>query len=419
VEIHTVERRVAKMRGGMLLLLATGVAADTCALLCGSNNFCAPHTICGSSCNSDGDCGKTGCTMCDVGDKVCRPPRPPSACNFSSIPEMQVLEDYKHLNGLPKVEDCQAECCKDDMCSAVTWTDSQWGSWCYLHNHTTKQAKNNVTTVYIRQNPPFPPEENSTDCTRCDLLDGQCSQGYGCGCPCLVDTDCNNHGAMSSCAKCVGAMGNQMGLCGGGPAAKSDACFAPYPGEPHKNCSTMMDLVFLLDGSGSIAPSDWVLVKRFTMQIGLNFSSAPALMSYGVVQFADDAVSFLNVTASNSSFQLAMNTLPQFASSTNTGAGLQGVADMFAKHGRSGAYRVVVLITDGNWNTGPDPVPIAQQLMTDGAHIYTIAVGSASVSNVQKLTSLPLDHYYFNVTTEAQLPVILHNVVNNMCARTS
>eukprot|EP00756_Hemistasia_phaeocysticola_P014708 Hpha_TRINITY_DN15353_c0_g7::TRINITY_DN15353_c0_g7_i1::g.87756::m.87756 len=404
------------MRQGVLLLLAVGVAADTCANFCGNNNDCKEKHYCGMGCSSDKDCDKTGCTTCDVGDRTCRPPRPPTDCKFTNITETQIFADYKMFNTLAALDDCQAECCKDDVCSAVTWTKNAWGTLCYLHNHTDHQAKNNVTTVYIRQNPPNPPLDN-TNCTRCDLLDGQCSEGYGCGCPCAVDTDCNNHGATATCAKCVGATSQQDGLCGGAPAAKADACFPPYPGEPHKNCSAMMDLVFLLDGSGSISPSDWVLVKRFTMQIGLNFSSAPALMNYGIIQFSDDAVSFLNLTAGNSSFQLAMNTLPQFARSTNTGSGMQAVADMFSTQGRGGAYRVVVLITDGLWNNGPDPVPIAQQLIKDGAHIYSIAVGSASISNVQKLTSLPLENYYFNVTDESQLPVILHHVVNNMCAR--
>jgi len=298
----------------------------------------------------------------------------------------------------------------------VTWTKQSWGSLCYLHNHTDKQAPNNVTAVYIRTNPPNPPDDN-TNCSRCDLGSGLCSEGFVHGCPCAVNTDCNNHASNSTWSKCIGATAVQVGMCGGGPAAKAEQCFSPFPGEPHKNCSSMMDLVFLLDGSGSIEPSDWVLLKKFTLQIGLNFSSAPVLMNYGIIQFASQAATFLNLTGGNSSFQLAMNTMSEFQQSTNTGAGLQAVADMFSTQARPGAYRVVVLITDGLWNTGPDPVAIAKQLMTDGAHIYTIAVGGASIQNVQKLTSLPLDHYYFNVTTESQLPVILHEVVDNMCAR--
>lgn len=395
---------------------------STCAFLCGNNNMCVAKHFCGTGCYKDTDCAppnatEGSCSECDPVSRECRPPRDPTACdestNFTQVPSMQIMEDYASFDGLPDVQSCLAKCCPSDLCAAVTWIQASWGTLCYLHNHTTKQAPNPNTTVYIR-NSVFPPDDN-TRCPRCDLLDGECSAGFGCGCPCSDDTDCDNQ--SPTCNQCLGRSDTGLGSCGGGVTPPADKCIPPFPGQPHKNCSDNFDLLFLLDGSGSITPPDWVLIKKFTLNIGLNFSSAPALMNYGVIQFADYASTFLHLTPGNSSFQLVMNTMWKFDTSTNTGEGLQFVQYEFNNNSRPAAYKTLVIITDGEWNTGPEPIPIADQLKLNGTHIYTVAVGEANTKNVQSLASLPLSNYYFNVTTESELPIILHNIINNMCAR--
>ena len=407
----------------LLGITATLALTDTCAELCGNNNGCSQKHYCGMGCNSDKDCDQginssNVCSRCDLGARMCRMLRPPTPCassGFTTVPAMQIMQDYASFTGLADLPTCLSKCCPDDFCSAVTWVQASWGTLCYLHNHTTNQVPNPNTTVYLRMDPPFPPDSD-THCPRCDLMDGQCSQGYGLGCPCSTDTDCNNHGTAAG-SKCVNRTTTALGMCGGGPASPAEKCIPPYPGQPHINCSDQLDLLFLLDGSGSITPPDWVLIKQFTMNIGLNFSSAPALMTYGVIQFADSASTFLDLTPGNSSFQLVMNTMWKFDTSTNTGQGMQLVTDQFNKNSRPGAYKVVVLITDGMWNTGPDPIPIAKALQNNGTHIYGVAVGGADVQNVQALCSAPLSNYYFNVTSESELPGILHSIIDNMCAR--
>ncbi len=53
----------------------------------------------------------------------------------------------------------------------------------------------------------------------------------------------------------------------------------------------------------------------------------------------------------------------------------------------------------------------------NGTHIFTVAVGDAATKNVQALASLPLSKYYYNVSNEAFLPLILHKMVLSMCHR--
>ena len=76
-----------------------------------------------------------------------------------------------------------------------------------------------------------------------------------------------------------------------------------------------------------------------------------------------------------------------------------------------------VLLTDGEWNTGGDPTPVAARMKKNGTHIFTVAVGDAATKNVQALASLPLSKYYYNVSNEAFLPLILHKMVLSLCYR--
>ena len=96
--------------------------------------------------------------------------------------------------------------------------------------------------------------------------------------------------------------------------------------------------------------------------------------------------------------------LPQFQSSTNTFAGMSAVEAEFNQHARPGSFKAMVILTDGEWNTGGDPIAVATRMKKNGTHIFTVAVGDAATANVQSLSSLPLDKYYYIVSNEAFLP---------------
>ena len=89
----------------------------------------------------------------------------------------------------------------------------------------------------------------------------------------------------------------------------------------------------------------------------------------------------------------------------------------FLANGRPGAFKALVILTDGEWNMGPSPLNETDVMKKEGVHIFTVAVGAASTPNVQALASKPLSKYYFNVTTELELPSILHKMVGAMCTR--
>ncbi len=86
---------------------------------------------------------------------------------------------------------------------------------------------------------------------------------------------------------------------------------------------------------------------------------------------------------------------------------------------------VIVLLTDGENNSSPDPLEAAQTAANQGVRIYTIGIGSAagSILHIEGLTirsrlNEPLlqqiaqitDGTYYNATTEQELQAIYHNL---------
>jgi hypothetical protein len=175
--------------------------------------------------------------------------------------------------------------------------------------------------------------------------------------------------------------------------------------------------MLLLDGSASIEHSAWLKILQFTANIGLNFTTGHDFMKYGIVQFSGQADVFMPLLADNATFMSTVQMIPQFEESTNTSGGVAVVEQEFKKNARPGAFKVMVILTDGMWNTGGSPLNITARMKKEGIHIFTVAVGDANNANVKSLASLPLSKYFYNVTTENELPLILHKMIYHMCDR--
>ena len=287
-------------------------------------------------------------------------------------------------------------------------------------------------------------------CGKCNFLFNKCDAGYKCGCSCTENNDCNNGEMDLSCSLCVDKDQSGYGrcrskYCGQKCTKDSDCadaqscnhcsttshtctpkivpdpipgnCVLPFPGHPHKNCSTKLDLLLLLDGSASIGASAWKKILHFTAGIGLNFTTGEKFMNYGVVEFSTFATTFLPLTNSNASFQHVVATLPYMDGSTNTESGFLAIEKEFNAHSRVGAFKVMIILTDGEWNEGGDPGPISKRLKANQTKIFTVAVGEAATKKVAALASLPLSKYYYNVTNEQFLPKILHRMILGLCNR--
>ncbi len=306
----------------------------------------------------------------------------PAHCDWQSYSNRRVaLGFYKfhaRSEGL-----CVEACCRTRRCKAASVDPLPSGRVrCTLHHRWqlpfTQHSEG--TTLFrkvdesgCKRHCTVDSQCRSTGCPRCNNIFKRCEAGYKCGCSCTKDVDCDHTQMDIGCSVCAGIDQSGFGRCRSkfcGQACKSSAdcadapscpicgskgvcspptpdpipdnCVAPFPGHPHKNCSAQMDLMLLLDGSGSIYSSAWLQILHFTAQIGLNFTTGHDFMRYGIVQFGSDAELFMPLLASNSTFQQVIGMMPQFESSTNTFSGMAAVEKEFNAHARPGAFKAMV-----------------------------------------------------------------------------
>lgn len=105
-----------------------------------------------------------------------------------------------------------------------------------------------------------------------------------------------------------------------------------------------------------------------------------------------------------------------YDASTNIGAGLQqGINELTGPRARENAEKMVVLLSDGASNTGPDPLSVAQDAADLGIRVYTISVGyGADRALMQQIAAITNgEEFYAQGTPEqytAQLRLIFRNI---------
>jgi len=155
-----------------------------------------------------------------------------------------------------------------------------------------------------------------------------------------------------------------------------------------------LDLVLVLDESGSIAPADFVALKEFARALveGLPFLSDGTAARVGVVMFSSGSRRVLSL---NGNKQLVINTIlsiQQRGGFTCIGCGIDDGADELIADGPPGATWVMIVLTDGQNNlpAGPD-LHLAGALEAAAFHgitIFAIGVGGAVLdTEIERIAS--------------------------------
>uniref|UniRef100_A0A8C5PNE2 VWFA domain-containing protein n=1 Tax=Leptobrachium leishanense TaxID=445787 RepID=A0A8C5PNE2_9ANUR len=150
--------------------------------------------------------------------------------------------------------------------------------------------------------------------------------------------------------------------------------------ESHQTCShEQLDLVFLIDGSGSISSSNFTTMKTFMIGFIQSFNITKDRVRIGVAQYSANPKKefFLNEIYSSAEMKAKINAITQLKTTTYTGKGLTFVRQFFepANGGRRSRTvpQYLIVITDGNSN---DTVEEAAALVrADGVTIFSIGIG--------------------------------------------
>lgn len=181
-----------------------------------------------------------------------------------------------------------------------------------------------------------------------------------------------------------------------------------------KDCMTVekADIYFLIDGSGSIGPNDFIEMKDFMREAIRMFHIGPDRVRFGVVQYSDKIISqfLLNQYASMAELRTAIDNIQQGGGGTTTGEALRKMAPVFKNTARTSVGQYLIIVTDGQ---SSDPVTEAARKLRDiGVNIYAIGVREA---NKTELTEIARDNV-FSINDFDSLKSIREEVIQDICS---
>ncbi|XP_029656493.1 uncharacterized protein LOC115230439 [Octopus sinensis] len=190
--------------------------------------------------------------------------------------------------------------------------------------------------------------------------------------------------------------------------------------EQRNDCaSAQIDLVFLIDSSGSVQEPNFNKTKNFLENIVRNLDIGPNKTRVAVIRFSSfSLVSFsLSAHSTNSAVIKAIDAISyDDGSSTATDLALDEVrTSVFTNTRKSVAAKVLVLVTDGHSNSEIRTVTAAQKLKDDGVTIFTIGVANPRVSELTAAASEPSCTHFINLKDYNEIGFIVREIESDSC----
>ncbi|KAK3745599.1 hypothetical protein QZH41_005840 [Actinostola sp. cb2023] len=150
-----------------------------------------------------------------------------------------------------------------------------------------------------------------------------------------------------------------------------------------EKCDVPVDIVFIVDSSGSIRIRDYRKVRSFIARLASNFHISPTTTRLGLILYSNDAKNEINFGdfPDVSSFSTAVAALPHQRGKTRIDrALLLAYKDFFGPQGtaRRGVLHIAIVMTDGRQTMTPDVVPLdraSEPLKRAGVYIVAVGIG--------------------------------------------
>ncbi|KAL4837858.1 hypothetical protein H8958_013776 [Nasalis larvatus] len=176
------------------------------------------------------------------------------------------------------------------------------------------------------------------------------------------------------------------------------------------------DLVFILDGSYSVGPENFEIVKKWLVNITKNFDIGPKFIQVGVVQYSDYPVLEIPLGSYDSGEHLtaAVESILYLGGNTRTGKAIQFALDyLFAKSSRF-LTKIAVVLTDGK---SQDDVKDAAEAARDSKiTLFAIGVGSETEdAELRAIANKPSSTYVFYVEDYIAISKIREVMKQKLC----
>uniref|UniRef100_A0A3B3XEL3 VWFA domain-containing protein n=1 Tax=Poecilia mexicana TaxID=48701 RepID=A0A3B3XEL3_9TELE len=151
------------------------------------------------------------------------------------------------------------------------------------------------------------------------------------------------------------------------------------------------DLVFIVDSSRSVRPSEFEQVKVFLTNVINGLNVGPNATRVGVVNYASRVKNEVSMKTHRTKIALvkAVSKIEPLSTGTMTGSAIQFALNV-AFSEAEGA-RVAIIVTDGRPQDNVKDV--AQRARDAGIEIFAIGVGRVDLTTLRQMASEPLDDH--------------------------
>uniref|UniRef100_A0A914ZAW4 VWFA domain-containing protein n=1 Tax=Panagrolaimus superbus TaxID=310955 RepID=A0A914ZAW4_9BILA len=172
-----------------------------------------------------------------------------------------------------------------------------------------------------------------------------------------------------------------------------------------------LDLIFIIDDSGSIGADVFQNVRNFMTTIIAALQTGQS-NRVGIVRFDDSAFLDLTLTYNLDYASQIASSIIYNGAGTNISSGLSLTFQQFSQYGRTDVPMIALLITDGE-DSEESVVVQANNLKDFGVNLFTVGVGSAATTDLLIWSSIPHCMYYYSLNDYAQLAQSFPELLNS------
>jgi Mg-chelatase subunit ChlD len=181
----------------------------------------------------------------------------------------------------------------------------------------------------------------------------------------------------------------------------------------------VLDLVFALDGSESLAQKGFDKIKDLVKAMIDNYTISETETHVGVIEFSDKANVILQLNKlfePTSIKDEVQRIIPSGGKETVTDEALRKSADELfdvKSGGRPGASKVLIVVTDGK-STGKEPLKRAvKPLKEKGVRVYVVNIGEDTDKDELK-DIVPTDENIYPVKNPDEVPDVATKLVDDI-----
>lgn len=174
-------------------------------------------------------------------------------------------------------------------------------------------------------------------------------------------------------------------------------------------CNNKSDVMFVLDSSGSIDPTDLGTMKTAAQAFAVALAPSAPGNHIGVVDFDSDATLEQTLTEVLADINNAINSLVS-GGSTALGDGINVASvELASVRDRldSDAPDFMVIMTDGQPNAGADPIAAATAAKAAGTTIYVVGIGDGVNADYLRNNIASSSSHYYSAADFASLESVL------------